>query len=144
MMRGFFEVTPVNVKAVFELAVEAAPASSAAPTAAACARPARYPPIMYGGGEGPESMMLDHNALVRQMNREAFYTSILTLKIGSKAQQVIVKDVQRHPAQAADHAPRLPADPRGRGDHAERADPLPERGGTRRASRSKAASSTTC
>jgi large subunit ribosomal protein L25 len=32
------------------------------------------------------------------MSREAFYTSILTLKIGSKAQQVVVKAVERHPA----------------------------------------------
>jgi large subunit ribosomal protein L25 len=31
------------------------------------------------------------------MNREAFFTSILTLKIGAKSQQVVVKDVQRHP-----------------------------------------------
>jgi len=31
------------------------------------------------------------------MDREAFYTSILTLKLGSKSQQVVVKDVQRHP-----------------------------------------------
>ena len=28
---------------------------------------------------------------------EAFFTSILTLKIGAKSQQVVVKDVQRHP-----------------------------------------------
>jgi large subunit ribosomal protein L25 len=32
------------------------------------------------------------------MTREAFYTSILTLKIGSKSQQVVVKGVERHPA----------------------------------------------
>jgi large subunit ribosomal protein L25 len=31
------------------------------------------------------------------MGREAFYTSILTLKIGPKAQQVVVKSVERHP-----------------------------------------------
>src|SRR5688572_5887189 len=53
---------------------------------------------MYGGGEAPEALIFDHNALKNQMNREAFYTSILTLKIGSKAQQVVVKSVERHPA----------------------------------------------
>jgi large subunit ribosomal protein L25 len=53
---------------------------------------------MYGGGEAPEALVLDHNALKNQMSREAFYTSILTLKIGSKAQQVVVKGVERHPA----------------------------------------------
>jgi large subunit ribosomal protein L25 len=53
---------------------------------------------MYGGGEAPESMVLDHNTLKNQMNREAFYTSIITLKIGPKSQQVVVKAVERHPA----------------------------------------------
>ena len=72
--------------------------------------------------------MLDHNALKNQMSREAFYTSILTLKIGSKSQQVVVKGVERHPARPHDHAPRLPARPRGRRDHAVRPDPLPRRG----------------
>jgi large subunit ribosomal protein L25 len=57
----------------------------------------KVPAIMYGGGEGPEALVLDHNALKNQMGREAFYTSILTLKIGSKAQQVVVKGVERHP-----------------------------------------------
>lgn len=58
----------------------------------------KVPAIMYGGGEAPEALVLDHNALRNQMSREAFYTSILTLKIGSKAQQVVVKAVERHPA----------------------------------------------
>ena len=58
----------------------------------------KVPAIMYGGGEAPEALVLDHNALKHQMSREAFFTSILTLKIGSKAQQVVVKDVERHPA----------------------------------------------
>src|SRR5690349_1763121 len=53
---------------------------------------------MYGGGEAPEALVLEHNALKNQMSKEAFYTSILTLKIGSKAQQVVVKGVERHPA----------------------------------------------
>ena len=58
----------------------------------------KVPAIMYGGGETPEALVLDHNALKNQMNREAFFTSILTLKIGAKSQQVVVKGVERHPA----------------------------------------------
>ena len=58
----------------------------------------KVPAIMYGGGEAPEALVLDHNALRNQMSKEAFYTSILTLKIGPKAQQVVVKGVERHPA----------------------------------------------
>ena len=58
----------------------------------------KVPAIMYGGGEAPEALVLDHNALRNQMTREAFFTSVLTLKIGSKTQQVVVKGVERHPA----------------------------------------------
>jgi large subunit ribosomal protein L25 len=86
----------VNVKTVFELSVE--PRAALGRTGSRRLRKAgKVPAILYGGGEAPESMVLDHNTLSHQMNREAFFTSILTLKIGTKSQQVVVKDVQRHP-----------------------------------------------
>jgi large subunit ribosomal protein L25 len=86
----------VNVKTVFELSVE--PRAALGRTGSRRLRKAgKVPAVLYGGGEAPESMVLDHNTLSHQMNREAFFTSILTLKIGSKSQQVVVKDVQRHP-----------------------------------------------
>ena len=56
----------------------------------------RVPAIVYGGGKEPSTISLDHNTLLHQMNREAFYTSILTVKVGGEAQAVIVKAVQRH------------------------------------------------
>jgi large subunit ribosomal protein L25 len=85
------------VKAAFELAGE--PRAQLGRTDSRRLRKAgKVPAIMYGGGEAPEAVVLDHNALKNQMGREAFYTSILTLKIGSKAQQVVVKSVERHPA----------------------------------------------
>jgi large subunit ribosomal protein L25 len=86
----------VNVKTVFELSVE--PRAEIGRTSSRRFRKAgKVPAILYGGGEAPASMLLDHNTLSHQMNREAFFTSILTLKIGAKSQQVVVKDVQRHP-----------------------------------------------
>ncbi len=86
----------MNVKTVFELSAE--PRASFGRTGSRRLRKAgKVPAILYGGGEAPESMVLDHNTLSHQMNREAFFTSILTLKIGAKSQQVVVKDVQRHP-----------------------------------------------
>jgi large subunit ribosomal protein L25 len=86
----------VNVKTVFELSVE--PRAALGRTGSRRLRKAgKVPAIVYGGGEAPASMVLDHNTLSHQMNREAFFTSILTLKIGAKSQQVVVKDVQRHP-----------------------------------------------
>ena len=36
--------------------------------------------------------------LLREMEREAFHTSILTVTLGDVSQPVVVKDVQRHPA----------------------------------------------
>jgi large subunit ribosomal protein L25 len=85
------------VKAAFELAGE--PRAQLGRTDARRLRKAgKVPAVMYGGGEAPESLVLDHNTLKHQMAREAFYTSILTLKIGSKSQQVVVKAVERHPA----------------------------------------------
>lgn len=85
------------MKAAFELAGE--PRAQLGRTDSRRLRKAgKVPAIMYGGGEAPEALVLDHNLLTQQMNREAFYTSILTLRIGSKAQQVVVKGVERHPA----------------------------------------------
>jgi len=85
------------VKAAFELAGE--PRAQLGRTDARRLRKAgKVPAVMYGGGEAPESLVLDHNTLRHQMEREAFYTSILTLKLGSKSQQVVVKAVERHPA----------------------------------------------
>jgi len=85
------------VKVVFELAGE--PRAQLGRTDSRRLRKAgKVPAIIYGGGEAPEALVLDHNTLKNQMSREAFYTSILTLKIGPKSQQVVVKDVERHPA----------------------------------------------
>lgn len=84
------------MKAAFELAGE--PRAQLGRTGSRRLRKAgKVPAIMYGGGEAPEALTLDHNSLKQQLAREAFYTSILTVKIGNKAQQVVVKSVERHP-----------------------------------------------
>ena len=86
----------MNVKATFELAGE--PRAQLGRTDSRRLRKAgKVPAIMYGGGEAPEAVVLDHNTLQHQMGREAFFTSILTLKVGAKTQQVVVKSVERHP-----------------------------------------------
>lgn len=61
-------------------------------------RRGQVPAVLYGGGREPRAIALDNNKLTHQMEREAFYTSILTLKLGKEAQAVVVKAVQRHPA----------------------------------------------
>jgi large subunit ribosomal protein L25 len=61
-------------------------------------REGRVPAIVYGGGKDPAAISFDRNSLVHQMEAEAFFTSIMTLVVGSDSLSVVVKDVQRHPA----------------------------------------------
>jgi len=58
------------------------------------------PAIVYGGGSDPSAITLERNGLANQMALEAFYTSILNLKVGKQLQPVVVKEVQRHPAKS--------------------------------------------
>jgi large subunit ribosomal protein L25 len=58
----------------------------------------KVPAVMYGAGKDPMMLSLDHNALYLQAKNEAFYSSILTVKIGDKAQeQAVLRDLQMHP-----------------------------------------------
>lgn len=56
------------------------------------------PAIIYGGGRKPRALVFDHNRVLQQLENESFYSSILSIKVGSKSQAAIVKDIQRHPA----------------------------------------------
>ena len=60
-------------------------------------RAGKVPAVLYGGGQEPQAILLDHARLLHEMEQEAFYTSILTLLNGKKSEAVVVKDVQRHP-----------------------------------------------
>ncbi len=61
-------------------------------------REGKLPAIVYGGDRPPRAITLDHNKVLQQAENERFYSSVLTVKVGDKAQEVILKDVQRHPA----------------------------------------------
>ncbi len=56
------------------------------------------PAIVYGGKEAPQNIALTHHELSHALESEAFYSHIVTLNIGDKSQDVILKDLQRHPA----------------------------------------------
>ncbi len=58
----------------------------------------KVPAIVYGGGKQPHAVTFDRNQLMRKMENEAFFSSVLTVKIGAKSQAVILKDIQMHPA----------------------------------------------
>jgi len=56
------------------------------------------PAIVYGGHQDPQMIALGHNALLRHLEHEAFYSHVLTLKVGEAESKVVLKDLQRHPA----------------------------------------------
>jgi large subunit ribosomal protein L25 len=56
------------------------------------------PGIVYGGNSEPEMISVPHNELERQLEYEAFYSSLLDLKLDDKTTKVVLKDLQRHPA----------------------------------------------
>lgn len=58
----------------------------------------KVPAVVYGAGQTPVSLTLDHNKVLNALEHEAFYSHILTLKINNKNEQVVLKDVQRDPA----------------------------------------------
>ncbi len=61
------------------------------------------PAIIYGGKTGgnarkPTNITLKANELKKALENEAYYSSIITLNIGEKTEQVVLKDMQRHAA----------------------------------------------
>ena len=63
------------------------------------------PAIVYGGKAGandrkPTSITLKANELTKALESDAFYNSIIDLNIDGKVEQVILQDLQRHPAKA--------------------------------------------
>ncbi|MDH5601161.1 MAG: 50S ribosomal protein L25/general stress protein Ctc [Gammaproteobacteria bacterium] len=61
----------------------------------------KFPAVVYGAGKEPQSLTLDHKKFLHNLENEAFYSHILTLKVGGDEQQVVLKDLQRHPAKVA-------------------------------------------
>jgi large subunit ribosomal protein L25 len=58
----------------------------------------KVPAIMYGGDKDPESLTLSHNQVIRNLEQEAFYSHILTVRVGGAETQAILRDLQRHPS----------------------------------------------
>ncbi len=57
------------------------------------------PVVLYGGERTPTNLSLKHNKVLRLVEDEAFFSSIIEFTAdGGKKQKVVIKDVQRHPA----------------------------------------------
>ena len=57
----------------------------------------RIPAVVYGGGADPVSIELDHEPIWLAQMHDWFYASIITLSVDGKAEQVLLRDMQRHP-----------------------------------------------
>jgi len=61
-------------------------------------REGKVPAVIYGGGKDPVSLTLQLNDLLHATENEAFYASILEIKVDEKTtQQAVVRDMHRHP-----------------------------------------------
>ncbi|HUW98994.1 MAG TPA: 50S ribosomal protein L25/general stress protein Ctc [Acidiferrobacter sp.] len=61
-------------------------------------RAGKVPAILYGAGKEPVSLSLEHDPLWHHTHHEAFFTSILTIKVDGKVvDQAVVRDLHMHP-----------------------------------------------
>ena len=58
----------------------------------------KVPAVIYGGDTDAQAISLQHKDIHRALENEAFYSRIVTIKTGSHKDEVILKDLQRHPA----------------------------------------------
>lgn len=59
------------------------------------------PGIIYGDGKEPAAVAIAHKDLAYQLDNEAFYSHILDVTVDDgKAENVVLKDLQRHPSKA--------------------------------------------
>ena len=56
------------------------------------------PAIIYGLNKDPELISIPHKDIYHATADEAFFASVLSLSVDGNSQQVILKDLQRHPA----------------------------------------------
>ena len=64
-------------------------------------RVGKVPAVLYGGKGETELLSLSQNEISKHVQVEAFFSHILTLNVSGASQQVVVKDLQRHPVNNA-------------------------------------------
>ncbi|MFV2030888.1 MAG: 50S ribosomal protein L25/general stress protein Ctc [Gammaproteobacteria bacterium] len=60
-------------------------------------RTGMVPAIVYGGDSDPANISLEHNKFSHELDNEAIYTQIIDLHVGQEMEEVILRDLQRHP-----------------------------------------------
>ena len=56
----------------------------------------KVPGIIYGGEAAPQAIEVEHNALLLNLKKEAFHSSVLTIVLDGTKQQVLLRDTQVH------------------------------------------------
>jgi len=56
------------------------------------------PAIIYGGDKEPVNITIPHKDILKALSNEAFFSHIITLHVGKKKEQVVIKALQRHPS----------------------------------------------
>ena len=59
-------------------------------------RASKVPGIIYGGTAAPSMIELPHNELLLALRKEAFHSSVLTIKVGDTVETVLLRDSQMH------------------------------------------------
>ena len=57
----------------------------------------QIPGIIYGANKNPTTITVDHKHLLHLLAQKSFYTKILNLDVSGNKEQVILRDLQRHP-----------------------------------------------
>ena len=60
----------------------------------------KVPAIVYGADKPAQQISVEFKDLVKALENEAFYSHILTLDLDGTAEQVVLKDLQRHPSKS--------------------------------------------
>ncbi|PWK87545.1 50S ribosomal protein L25/general stress protein Ctc [Fulvimonas soli] len=60
-------------------------------------RAAYVPAVVYGAGQPPQNIQIEHNTVLLAAKHEWFFSSVLDLNVDGKVQKVLVRDWQKHP-----------------------------------------------
>jgi large subunit ribosomal protein L25 len=86
------------MKTSFEIAAEFRDGQQGKGASRRLRRSGKVPAILYGGHIEPRQLVINHQKLIQMLDNERFYSTILSIRVGSETQAAILKDVQRHPA----------------------------------------------
>lgn len=56
--------------------------------------------IIYGGEKAPQPITLDKAAFYKAIEEEAFFSSLINIDVEGTTEQVVIRDLQRHPYKA--------------------------------------------